>query len=411
MIIIRKLSLNELIDTAINKLQDNMYSNDTIDDYKFVWNKFYNMCELFNVKYFDYELSLKFLEKYYHIDVKNGKGRNWARRMRAMYVLNSINKNEKIGIYKPIIDKKIPENYRKILNEYEEYLKTKNFSNSIIYANNNVLNKFFNFIDSKEISSIEDIKINHIYKFINSIDKNKYSQTTIYDFKYNLKHFFQYLYDNNKYKFSGSDIFPKIAKYDRAKLPSYYTIEEINKIIKQIDTNTKKGKRDLAVLLLASVYGLRNSDIVHLKKENIIWSQNKIELVQYKTKNLLELPLTDNVKFAILDYLKNARPNIDSEYIFLPVKPPYKYINGESYSSLYKSMSDYAKKAGVYSKNKKVGLHSLRHSAASNMLKNGIEISTISNILGHKSVDVTNKYLSIFIDELRKLSLEVPNYE
>ena len=66
------------------------------------------------------------------------------------------------------------------------------------------------------------------------------------------------------------------------------------------------------------MYGLRNSDIVHLKKENILWNENKIELIQYKTKRLLELPLTENVKYALLDYLKNARPNIDSPYIFLP---------------------------------------------------------------------------------------------
>ena len=48
-----KLKLKDLIDSAINKLQEEKYSKDTIDDYRFVWNKFYNMCELFNVNYFD----------------------------------------------------------------------------------------------------------------------------------------------------------------------------------------------------------------------------------------------------------------------------------------------------------------------------------------------------------------------
>ena len=110
-------------------------------------------------------------------------------------------------------------------------------------------------------------------------------------------------------------------------MPSYYTIDEINQILKQVDRNTKKGKRDFAILLLAIVYGLRNSDIVHLKKENILWNENKIELVQYKTKRLLELPLTENVKYSLLDYLKNARPKINTPYIFLPTKPPYTYTD------------------------------------------------------------------------------------
>ena len=59
----------------------------------------------------------------------------------------------------------------------------------------------------------------------------------------------------------------------------------------------------------------------------------------------------------------------------------------------------------------KKGLHSLRHSLASNMLKNNIEISTISGILGHSSIDVTNIYLSINEEQLRMLALEVPKYE
>ena len=406
-----RLKLKDLIDTAINKLQDEKYSKDTVDDYKFVWNKFYNMCELFKVEYFDYNIAIKFLEKYYHVDIKTRKGRNYCRRMRCMNVLNSIDNNEKIGIYRPQLIDNILSNYNDILKEYEEYLVDNNYTNSAVYASRDALTKLFTYLENNKVLSIDKIKINDIYSFVNSLNTSNYSQATIYNIKYKLKFFFQYLYENNKFKFSGYDIFPKIAKYDRAKLPSYYTIEEINKMIKQIDTSTKCGKRDLAIFLLASVYGLRNSDIVHLKKKNIIWSENKIELIQYKTKKLLELPLTDNVKLALLDYLKNVRPDIDSEYVFLPTKPPYKYVNGEKYSSLYKSMSIYAKKAGVYCKNKKLGLHTLRHSVANNMLKNNIDIKIISNILGHSSVDVTNIYLGIDVPQLRKLTLEVPSYE
>lgn len=406
-----KLKLKELIAVAIKKLQDEKYANDTIEDHKYVWNKFYNMCELFNIKFFDYDTSLRFLEKYYHIDIKNGKGRNYCRRMRSMNILNSINNDEKIGIYRPKLIKNILKNFDDLIKEYEEYLVNNNYASSSIYAAREALTKLFTFLEKNKIISIDKIKINDIYSFINSLDTNTYSQATIYGIKYKLKLFFQYLYENNKFKFSGIDIFPKIAKYERAKLPSYYTIEEINKMIKQINTNTKNGKKDLAIFLLASVYGLRNSDIVHLKKKNILWNENKIELIQYKTKRLLELPLTDNVKFALLDYLKNARPNIDSEYIFLPSKPPYKYVYINGYSSLYKSMSNYAKKAGVYEKNKKLGLHSLRHSAATNMLKNNIDVKIVSNILGHSSIDVTNIYLGIDVPQLRKLTLEVPDYE
>ena len=83
----------------------------------------------------------------------------------------------------------------------------------------------------------------------------------------------------------------------------------------------------------------------------------------------------------------------------------------KNYSSLYKSAEQYIKKADIDVKNKKRGLHSLRHSLASNMLKNNIEISTISGILGHSNINVTNIYLNISENQLRKLALEVPKYE
>ena len=406
----KRLNLKDLLNRAETILKEKKYSESTIQDYKYVWKKFYDICELCNIKYFDLELAKKFLEKYYHIDTKNGKGRMYTRRMRSIYVLDSINRNKQVKIYRPKIEKKLPKEFNNIFYEYDNYLKSR-YSYSTIRRSEKILVDFFNYLKQNNITSIKNIQIQNIYNFVNAVNHQQYSKNTIYEIKYKLKIFFQYLYDNNKYKFSGIDIFPKIAKVERSKLPSYYTIDEINQILKQVNRNTKKGKRDFAILLLAIVYGLRNSDIVHLKKENIMWNENKIELIQYKTKKLLELPLTENVKYALLDYIKNARPNIDSPHIFLPTKAPYTYTDMKNYSSLYKSVEQYIKKANIDIGNRKRGLHSLRHSLASNMLKNNIKISTISEILGHSSVNITNIYLSIDEKQLRKLALEVPKYE
>lgn len=406
----KRLKLKELLNRAEEILKEEKYSKETIMDYKYVWNKFYNICELCGIEYFDLELAKRFLEKYYHVDIKNGKGRAYTRRMRSIYLLDSVDKGKPIKIFRPKIEKIIPEEFKDIFYEYDNYLRS-NYSYSVIMTSGAILANFFKYLKENNINCVEDIEIQNIYNFVNSIDTQKYSQNTIYGYKYKLKKFFQYLYDNKKYKLSGVDIFPKIAKVERAKLPSCYTIDEINQILEQVDRTSKRGKRDFAILLLAIVYGLRNSDIVHLKKENILWNENKIELIQYKTKRLLELPLTENVKYALLDYLKNARPNIDSPYIFLPTKPPYTYVDMKNYSSLYKSAELYIKKAGIDTKNRKRGLHAFRHSLASNMLKNNIEISTISGVLGHSSVDVTNIYLSLDNEQLKKLALEVPKYE
>ena len=91
-----KLILKDLLNRAEEKLRKENYKEETIQDYKYVWNKFYNMCELFNITYFDLDLAMKFLAKYYNIDLKNGKGRTYTRRMRSIYVLffNSFNSHK-----------------------------------------------------------------------------------------------------------------------------------------------------------------------------------------------------------------------------------------------------------------------------------------------------------------------------
>ena len=187
-----KLMLKDLLSQAEEKLRKEKYTEETIKDYKYVWNKFYNMCELFNVNYFDLNLAMNFLEKYYHIDLKNGKGRTYTKRMRSMYVLDCINRNESIRNFRPRIDRIIPENFKDIFYEYDNFL-CKNYSYSTILSNESILARFLTFLNNSGIITLNEINIQHIYKFINSIDDKKYSPYTIYEIKFKLKKFFQYL--------------------------------------------------------------------------------------------------------------------------------------------------------------------------------------------------------------------------
>jgi len=92
------------------------------------------------------------------------------------------------------------------------------------------------------------------------------------------------------------------------RLESFYTPEEIRKVLGAVDRTSKSGKMLYLMMLLACVYGLRSYDIKTLRISNIDWSQSLIKLNQHKTKHYLQLPLTEEVKLVLLDYLKNARP-------------------------------------------------------------------------------------------------------
>ena len=176
-------------------------------------------------------------------------------------------------------------------------------------------------------------------------------------------------------------------------------------LLSNVDTSTKIGKRDYLILCLLIFYGLRISDIINLKYSNFDLNNNKIMLTQIKTRKRLELSLIEEVKYALLDYLKNSRISCNLEYIFVTYKNPIRKYDKKGLRDI---PTKYFIKSNIDIENKKHGPHSLRHSLASNMLSNGIGINEISKILGHSNLYTTSMYLTVYETQLKKLALEVP---
>ena len=96
----------------------------------------------------------------------------------------------------------------------------------------------------------------------------------------------------------------------KERIPSFYSSEDVVKIEESVNRNCALGKRDYAIILLASRLGLRASDISTLTFDEIDWESNLIRKKMVKTGNFIELPLLPEVGNAIIDYLKNGRPKI-----------------------------------------------------------------------------------------------------
>ena len=158
-------------------------------------------------------------------------------------------------------------------------------------------------------------------------------------------------------------------------------------------------------LLLAARVGLRSSDIINLKFSNINWEKNEINLVQQKTKTPLTLPLLKDVGEAIINYIKNGRPNIEDQHIFIREAKPYMKLSS---SSLHMIVDGYLKRAKIkIPTGKKHGPHALRHSLATLLLENNIPISTIKEILAHQSTETTKIYLKVSEKQLLQCALDV----
>ncbi|MFR6581618.1 MAG: tyrosine-type recombinase/integrase [Ruminococcus sp.] len=115
--------------------------------------------------------------------------------------------------------------------------------------------------------------------------------------------------------------------------------------------------------------------------------------------------LRNRYSFSLLDYLKNHRPDVRSEYIFINTVTNSAFTSAKILTQIvYKNFE----KAGIERRYRKRGAHTLRHSLATTMLANNTPVPVITGVLGHASSRTTQKYLSIDVDGLRKVSLEVP---
>lgn len=209
-----------------------------------------------------------------------------------------------------------------------------------------------------------------------------------------------FLFETRKIQIDFFSKIPIVKIRNQTNIPSVWTRNELKKLIAAIDRGNPQGKRDYAVILLACCLGIRRTDITCLKMENFHWAENKLVFTQSKTKNPLSLPLTREIGWAVIDYLKYGRPKVGSPYLFIRHTAPFDRFSGTVLSRMIKKYVELAHIHGF-----KKGMHSLRHTMASILLEKNTPLSTISNILGHTNSDSTSVYLKVDIKKLKECSL------
>lgn len=186
-------------------------------------------------------------------------------------------------------------------------------------------------------------------------------------------------------------------------IPSVYSIDEIKHIENSVDTSTIQGKRDYAIILLASRMGLRSGDIVKLKIGDV-QGKKELNIIQQKTRKTLHLPIIEDVSAAIDDYL-TVRPSSMAKEIFINVYAPYNPISTGTIRNLLKK---YMVAADIDVGNRKKGPHALRSSLASSMVNDDVSYETVRKVLGHSSNNAIKHYARIDVEKLRQYSLEPP---
>lgn len=298
-----------------------------------------------------------------------------------------------------------PTSYRAILSRYETLMKNDQKSYGTIRTRSGRMKVFFVFLAGRECVVLQNITPELFTDYVSSLN-DRYSSQGKASLLYTIRNFFSYDEFSEMLTFDPLPFLSGIHSRKHERLPSFYTAEEVKRILNAVNRSTPWGKTAYLMMILACVYGLRSSDIKALRFDDINWESRTITIIQFKTHKSVSLPITDEILFALLDYIKNARPRVDNPNVFIRLRKPYiPYSMNDHFGD---KILPYFEIAGVDTKGKHHGLHSLRHSLATNLLKTGTPANEIAVILGHTSAASTKAYVWSDIEHLRIAALEVP---
>lgn len=290
------------------------------------------------------------------------------------------------------------------LQTFWEYKATMGLADKTLRDYRHHLRYFDKFLNEENIRSFHEISIQTIIKY----SKDVMLAESI-EMQKNLAIIRQLLKFAYQHQWIGADLsnaVPTPKRTKQPKLPSVYSKEEIEKLLKSVERKSPTGKRDYAMLLLVARLGLRASDICSLTFENLYWEKSLIVLCQVKTGNKLELPIIAEVGEALIDYLKYGRPKTKLPYVFIKNSAPYEKLTSPA---IHAVVTRYLRRANIpFENERKHGPHALRHSLVNTLLQNKIPLPIISGILGHTSSESTKIYMRIDVDSLIQCALEVP---
>lgn len=196
-----------------------------------------------------------------------------------------------------------------------------------------------------------------------------------------------------------------VRQYRLAGIPDLLTDDEVAALLQAIDRSTALGKRDYAILVLAARYGMRPSDIRQLSLDHIDWRGRQIALPQAKTGRLLALPILPEVQDALIDYLRQGRPQTQFRNVFVRHLAPYEpFATKNNLPTIFREA---LRRAGLDQRNGRKGMYLLRHTFASRLLREGISIKTIADVLGHVHLNSTLVYTKVDLTNLETVTLSI----
>lgn len=278
---------------------------------------------------------------------------------------------------------------REYYNKYLDYLQfERKLSKNTIQSYQDNLNRFEDFIEGKSIQKIKRDDIENYLKFNDTMaEKSRAHYLTV------IRNFYQFLVYEDLIDHNPCETIkmPKITK----KLPNYLTEEEITKLL-SFPLNTPFDYRNKAMLELLYATGIRVSELVNLKLNNIHLDEDLIRVLGKGSKERLS-PISSICEKYLRIYIDKYRNALlkskNSEYLFIN-----NFGNPISRQGFFKNLKTIAKEQGI---EKEISPHTLRHSYATHLLSNGADLRIIQELLGHSDISTTEIYTHVVNEKIK----------
>ena len=368
---------------CIDALRQVGYDEATIFNYKGVIRRFKEFCAERNVTEYTTEIGKLYAEDV--ISKKTGRFSKNRYHLQGRFIRlidSYLNTGQFVFSTMPK-GKASPDNdnHKRIYAAYHDYLESNYENINTIHFYEYGMYYFLQYLNRCGVADIDSVTSETVIRYIQDSKQNRQREILC-----ELRAISRYLGREDLLKAIAGIHAPRIKRI----IPTL-TNEEHERIKECID-NGAITTRDAAIVITGLSCGIRACDIINLKLSDIDWRSETFSFRQSKTGNLVCLPLTVTVGNAIARYIVEERPKANNDYLFVRQLAPYEPLS--SHSSCYKVVQRVFEKSGIERNGRMLGMHMLRHNAASTMVQKAVPIETIAAILGHSSPDTTDIYIT-----------------
>jgi site-specific recombinase XerD len=409
-----KIPIRELVSDVLAELKRLNYSENTLNTYRRFYNRLITFADSRKETNYSEELGNTFLKTQYKFDLNNCDStlpRTVRSKARFIRVLGDYQLHGVILRRKPTKAPYVrPPQFADALIAFEKECVLRNYSKGGMRTRIDRLRLFIDYLDDCGLTSLSELTAQELSNYTATLVG--YNSKSVAAVLTVLRTFLKFLCLKGYHPKDLSSDVPSVKNSYYPSIPSAWKGDDVKRMLDCIDRGSPTGKRDYAILLIVTRLGMRVQDLKEIKLSNLKWDARKIEIVQHKTKQAVSYPLLDDIGWAIIDYLKNGRPQTTSPHLFVRHNAPFEAFG--THANLHNIITKYTRLAGIeLPRGSKRGMHSLRHTLASVLLEQHTPLPVISEILGHMSVLSTSVYLKIDLEGLRKCALdpeEVFNY-